>query len=144
MPRYEYKVVPAPRKGVRAKGMRGVDQKFANALQGAMNLQAADGWEYLRTDTLPCEERHGLSGKTTVFQNMLVFRRPVADDAAPDTAPMPETEPTTLAPRPVRLDPPIAAPQATMAAEAEDGQPDIPMDGADDDGPGSATGRQPT
>jgi len=94
MARYAYKVVPAPRKGQRAKGVRGTDQKFANALQVAMNLQAAEGWEYLRTDTLPCEERHGLGGKVTVFQNMLVFRRALDDAGAPGERP--ETAPQAL------------------------------------------------
>ena len=75
MPNYEYKVVPAPRKGLRAKGIRGAENKFANALQDVMNTQAADGWEYFRTDTLPCDERQGLTGRSTTFQNMLVFRR---------------------------------------------------------------------
>ena len=77
MPRYEYKVIPAPKKGLRAKGVRGTELRFANALQELMNEYGAQGWEYQRTDTLPCEERVGLTGKTTGFQNMLVFRRVV-------------------------------------------------------------------
>ncbi len=115
MARYAYKVVPAPRKGQRAKGVRGTDQKFAHALQVAMNLEAADGWEYLRTDTLPCEERHGLGGKVTVFQNMLVFRRALDDAGAPlelpETTPqaLPEPPPET-APETVTETPPEAAP----------------------------------
>lgn len=72
---YEYKVVPAPARGLKAKGVKTAEDRFANALQTAMNEQAADGWEYLRADTLPCEQREGLMGKTTVYQNMLVFRR---------------------------------------------------------------------
>ena len=75
MPRYEYKVIPAPKKGLRAKGVRGTELRFANALQELMNEYGAQGWEYQRTDTLPCEERVGLTGKSTGFQNMLVFRR---------------------------------------------------------------------
>jgi hypothetical protein len=43
-----------------------------------MNDMAREGWEYLRADTLPCEERAGLTGKTTTYQNVLVFRRVVA------------------------------------------------------------------
>jgi len=72
---YEYKVVPAPTRGKRAKGLRSSADRFANALSMVINEQAAEGWEYLRTDTLPAEERQGLTGRTTVFQNMLVFRR---------------------------------------------------------------------
>lgn len=79
MPRYEYKVIPAPKKGLRAKGVRGTELRFANTLQEVMNEHGAQGWEYQRTDTLPCEERQGLTGKTTGFQNMLVFRRVIEE-----------------------------------------------------------------
>jgi hypothetical protein len=72
---YEYKVIPAPLRGLKAKGVKTGEERFALALQTAMNEQAADGWEYLRTDTLPNEQREGLLSKTTVYQNMLVFRR---------------------------------------------------------------------
>ena len=72
---YEYKVVPAPARGLKAKGLKTVEDRFANALETAMNELAGDGWEYLRADTLPCEQREGIMGRTTVFQNLLVFRR---------------------------------------------------------------------
>ena len=75
MQRYEYRVVPAPKKGKKAKGVKTAEGRFAAALGDCMNEMAADGWEYLRTDTLPSEERAGITGRTTVFQNMLVFRR---------------------------------------------------------------------
>ncbi len=78
---FEYKVVPAPTRGKKAKGLKTQADRFANALEAAINDLAADGWEYVRTDTLPAEERQGLTGRTTVFQNMLVFRR-VAGAAA--------------------------------------------------------------
>lgn len=93
---YEYKVIPAPTRGVKAKGVRTPEERFANALQTEMNAQASDGWEYLRTDTLPSEQREGLLSKTTVYQNMLVFRRAkvVARPA------MQPPEPPIAAPRP--------------------------------------------
>ncbi|MEQ3625233.1 MAG: hypothetical protein ABNH26_10910 [Celeribacter sp.] len=75
MTRYEYKVVPAPEKGQRVKGAKGPRERFAHVLETLMNEFGAEGWEYLRADTLPCEERTGLTGKTVVYQNMLVFRR---------------------------------------------------------------------
>ncbi|AKS45690.1 protein of unknown function [Octadecabacter temperatus] len=74
---FEYKVVPAPMRGLKAKGVKGTPARFANALQSVMNDLGADGWEYQRTDTLPVEERVGLTGKNTTFQNMLVFRRAI-------------------------------------------------------------------
>ncbi len=75
MTHFEYKVIPAPKKGLRGKGVKGTDGKFANALTTVMNDMAADGWQYQRSDTLPLEERSGLTGKTTTYMNMLVFRR---------------------------------------------------------------------
>jgi len=72
---FEYKVVPAPMRGLKAKGIKGTPARFANALQLVMNDLGAQGWEYQRTDTLPVEERFGLTKKSTSFQNMLVFRR---------------------------------------------------------------------
>lgn len=74
---FEYKVIPAPVRGLKAKGIKGTPERFANALQTVMNELGAVGWDYQRMDTLPVEERVGLTGKTTKFQNMLVFRRAV-------------------------------------------------------------------
>lgn len=75
MQRYEYKVVPAPEKGEKARGVKGTPARFAHRLSRLMNELAREGWEYMRADTLPCEERTGLTGKTLTYQNMLVFRR---------------------------------------------------------------------
>ncbi len=82
MSHYEYKVVPAPKKGLKGKGIKGAEDRFANALMTTMNELGAEGWEYQRSDTLPCEERSGMLGKSTTFQNMLVFRREVLVEAA--------------------------------------------------------------
>ena len=72
---YEYKVVPAPVQGTKAKGVKTTQDRFALTLTEILNAQASDGWEYWRTDTLPCEERKGLTGRETTYQNMLIFRR---------------------------------------------------------------------
>ena len=77
MPVYEYKVVPAPKKGLKGKGLKTTDARFANAMMVEMNELGVEGWEYQRTDTLPCEERTGLRGRNTTFLNMLVFRREI-------------------------------------------------------------------
>jgi len=92
MPRYKYKVVPAPQKGVKAKGMRTPEARFSLALQGLMNDLAAEGWEYQRAETLPSTERAGLTGSTTEWRNVLVFRRVAAadaDDFRPERLPAP-------------------------------------------------------
>jgi len=83
MPAYEYKVIPAPIKGQKAKGVRSTPARFANAVEILINQHAGEGWEYLRTDTLPCEERQGLRARVTVYQNLLVFRRTLQKAAEP-------------------------------------------------------------
>ena len=79
MQRYEYRVVPAPRKGEKARGLKTVEERFAYVLTAMMNKMGSEGWEYQRADALPCDERVGLTGSKTVFQNMLVFRRPAGE-----------------------------------------------------------------
>jgi hypothetical protein len=104
MTTYEYRVVPAPQRGLKVKGARTTEARFAQALMALMNELGRDGWEYLRADTLPCEERVGLTGRTTRFQNMLVFRRAVAVETAaaapeaPRTADLPQVEPPVTTP----------------------------------------------
>lgn len=93
---FEYKVVPAPKRGLKGKGVKGNEGRFANALQTVMNELGKDGWEYLRTDTLPAEEREGLMGRTTVFQNMLIFRRSLAVSDPADTVASETEEETPL------------------------------------------------
>ena len=115
MPTYEFRVVPAPKAGLKAKGVRSNEERFAYALETLMNEMGAQGWDYVRADTLPAEERQGLTGRTTVYQNMLVFRREtmVSQTASPqrisDYAIM---SPPTMAPpaimAPVRLPDPDA------------------------------------
>lgn len=78
MQRFEYKVMPAPKRGEKARGVKTVEDRFALTLTQLMNTLGAEGWDYVRADTLPCEERVGLTGTKTTFQNVLVFRRPVA------------------------------------------------------------------
>ena len=75
MQRYEYKVVPSPRKGEKSRAARTTPDRFALAMTTLMNRLALDGWEYLRADTLPCDERVGFTGSKTTFQSLLVFQR---------------------------------------------------------------------
>ena len=115
---YEYKVIPAPLRGLKAKGLKTAEDRFANALETAMNEQASDGWEYLRADTLPSEQREGLMSKTTVYQNMLVFRRTKAAVMPALRPPEPPViaAPPKVAPAPVKTlmldEPSVAAPKA--------------------------------
>ena len=82
MQNYEYKVVPAPRRGEKAPGAKSTPDRFAVALSHLINDLGAQGWDYLRADTLPVDERAGLTGTKTTFQSLLVFRRVVEVAAA--------------------------------------------------------------
>ncbi|WP_424989578.1 DUF4177 domain-containing protein [Fluviibacterium sp. S390] len=77
MSHFEYKVTPAPARGVKGKGGNDASSRFAATLSEALNQEARDGWDFLRAETLPVEERQGLTGTKTVFRSMLVFRRSV-------------------------------------------------------------------
>lgn len=124
MKRFEYKVVPAPKKGEKARGVKRTEDRFAHALTLIMNELGAKGWEYVRSDTLPCEERSGLTSKVTTFQNMLVFRRELAartDAQAETVAPRAVAAPAVTTP----LNPsaPVLGPAFvhTRRARAENG-----------------------
>ncbi|PKP84512.1 MAG: DUF4177 domain-containing protein [Alphaproteobacteria bacterium HGW-Alphaproteobacteria-2] len=75
----EYKVVPAPRRAGKVRGVRGTEARFAHTLAEFLNEMAADGWEFLRSERLAVEERSGLFSRRTEEQTVLIFRR----DAAP-------------------------------------------------------------
>lgn len=75
MTRYEYKVVPAPHKGTKAKGVKTPEGRFALSVEQILNQMGAEGWEYQRAELLPSDERSGLTGSTTHWRNVLVFRR---------------------------------------------------------------------
>ena len=113
MAQYEYKVVPAPRRGLKGKGIKGAESRFAHAIQTLMNTQSDEGWEFLRAETLASEERHGLASAQTVYRDLLVFRRPravVEDTVNPD--------PLKLSP-PAVPDPEPAAPEITAPETAD-------------------------
>ncbi len=109
MSKYEYKVVPAPAKGRKARGVRKAEDKFAFALEDTMNELAQDGWEFQRTETLPNEERSGLTSSTTTYRSVMVFRRsfeaaqnpqPVAPVVQTVVETLPEPEPQKKLPAP--------------------------------------------
>jgi len=114
---FEFMVIPAPRRGVKARGARTTEDRFALALTTLMNELGAEGWDYLRADALPCDERAGLTGTRTTIQNVLVFRRPLleADAGAGPQAPLRLTVQGPALAAPPRLGPaatplPAAAP----------------------------------
>lgn len=100
---YEYKVIPAPARGQKGKGIKGAEGRFANALELQMNALATEGWEFLRAETLPNEERSGLTGTQTTYRSVMVFRRAAAGT-------LEAFEPETL----------VAEPTAELPAPTED------------------------
>lgn len=75
MPRHEYKVIPAPRRGTKSREAKTTEDRFALTLSNLMNELGRDGWEYVRSETLPTEERAGFMKTRVVEQTMLIFRR---------------------------------------------------------------------
>lgn len=91
---YEYRLVPSPTRAEKTKGVKTGAGRLAHTVEAVINAQARDGWQYLRADVLPAQERQGLTGKATVYHTVLVFQRPVAADGGViQPAPEPEFEP---------------------------------------------------
>lgn len=143
---FEYVVVPAPRKAPKIKTAKTTEARFAHALTEIMNTYGAEGWEFLRSDTLPCDERSGLTGTKTVYQTVLVFRRALEPDVAPHAVPMadrvatPEQLAAELAPQA-----PAAAPAAAEAPPAPKLNPAPPQPAAHPPrlGPAAESGTPP-
>lgn len=127
MSAYEYKAIPAPTRGEKAKGVKTPADRFAHAVTAEINRMAAEGWNYIRAETLPAEERSGLTGRNTVYHNLLIFRRELPDTAlsprdvpapAATVQPLPET-----APAPATRATADPAPAPVSARKAETPQP---------------------
>ncbi len=123
---FEYKVVPAPNRGEKARGAKTPADRFAQALTSMMNDLGRDGWEFVRADTLPAEERSGLTRRTTVYHSVMVFRRPVSE------------VPVEEAPRKL-LTAEAPAGKAPPVRIAADPAPARPLDGAQEDTPDSGS-----
>ena len=96
---------------VRVSGPR--SRELALALTGMMNQLGAEGWDYVRADTLPCEERSGLTGTKTSYQTVMVFRRALAASAAAGSGAEPVTPVRAEGPR---LGSPVAMPAGPAPA----------------------------
>ncbi|UWQ82330.1 DUF4177 domain-containing protein [Leisingera caerulea] len=117
MQAFEYKVVPAPAKGTKAKGVKTPEARFANSIEILLNEMAAEGWEFQRAELLPSEERSGLTGSSTNWRNVMVFRRALAAEHA-GTAP---------------------APAEAAAVEFRHSEPPLTATAGDPEAPGGAT-----
>lgn len=98
MSQFEYTAIPAPIRSEKAKSAKTPAERFALTLTAEINRMADEGWEYLRAETLPSEERSGLTGRTTLFHNLLIFRRPKAAAIKPRALTQAEAKPANPAP----------------------------------------------
>lgn len=146
---FEYKVVPAPARGEKAKGVKTPEERFAFRLEHLMNDMARDGWEFQRAETLPSEERGGLAQTVTNWRSVLVFRRamstqedsaavqepallaPPKEDARPDDTAQPESQPEPEA------NPMVASDGADSGGTQPDIAPDAPVAVSESPKPGS-------
>lgn len=112
---HEYTAIPAPTRGEKSRDAKTPADRYALSLTTELNRMAGDGWEYVRSDVLPSEERTGLTGRATVYHSLLIFRRPLAparqDAARGRHVPQPEYP---VSASPVR--PPEPTPQVPDAA----------------------------
>lgn len=125
MQRHEYIVTAAPDRGQRAKDAKTPTDRYALALAEILNDMAAEGWEYVRAETLPSDERSGIASRQTLWHNVLVFRRSLPDAPPVDSiAPQP-TKIEAAAPAP----PPSApAPRAAPSSAPVDTRTNQPAD----------------
>ena len=158
MQNYEYKVVPAPNRGKKARGVKTPEARFANGIEGVLNEMAAQGWEFQRAEMLPSEERSGLTGTKTTWRNLLVFRRalnggghivPTSETAAEPvlaTSAAPEAAVAAATSEPeaelIAETPRVSAPEAHHAPEpapltAIAGDPEAPPEAIPVPGPGA-------
>ncbi len=119
---YTYKTVAAPRRLKKVKGVKGQDALLAHSVEELIAVEAAQGWEYLRADTFPVEEKGGMFSKAVVTERaLLVFRKPVAIQHAQQAQPQAAHAPSAAHPappqpavsRPVTPQPQATEPQIT-------------------------------
>lgn len=131
---YDYKIVPAPKKAKKVKGVSSAAELFALTLTDAINEHARQGWEYYGSEELAIETPGGWFRRArTEEHTVLVFRRSrehlsprvaaettpaapretpreIARDAAPRSAPR---ELSRDLPRPRAVDEPVLGPAPT-------------------------------
>jgi hypothetical protein len=123
---FEYKCVAGPTI-VAVKSARGRDQAV-KAFEDIMNIEAAQGWEYVGIDEFHVSEPQGLFTRKRVYvpSKILVFRRVKAGIAA--TVPAKAAEPA-VQPQPPEMPvalPPPSAPLAELDNAAADGPAEAP------------------
>lgn len=123
MAKYEYKVVAAPKRAKRVKGIKSKDGQFAMMLEAMMNEEGGSGWQFYRAETLPMEERTGMMSKPVeVYQSVLVFRRERAPAELPRSrqrTAFDEPDQPPLQPQVIPAPAPRAAPERAAFMDAQ-------------------------
>ncbi|MEM9063652.1 MAG: hypothetical protein AAGD13_24605 [Pseudomonadota bacterium] len=119
---YEYKCVGAPEKAKRRRGAKTRSDRVAATMQDIIAAEAVGGWEYLRTDLIPVEEKNGFFSRAhEVHRAVLIFRRgePEAMQSRPLRADSVSPGPAMVAPVPQAPQPvqPVAAEPEPVAPE---------------------------
>jgi len=77
MQHYDYKVVPAPRRLKKIRGISSSAELCAMTLAETLNAVAREGWEYLRAEQVAAAPVGGWFRRgAEVVETVLVFRRP--------------------------------------------------------------------
>ena len=118
MTRHEYTVIPAPSRADKIKGARTPADRFSATLAQVLNDMAREGWDYVRAETLPSEERSGLTSRNTVWNNVLIFRRALHVEAAVATEAEEPAPPRAAQPRPAAAHAPAVNPPPVTAPAA--------------------------
>lgn len=129
MAAYEYRAVAAPRRVKKIRGVKEQDARMAMTFEDLIQENAAEGWEYMRADTFPIEEKKGFFSRARETRRaVMVFRRPAehvsallhqetrdrqpaaAAPAPQATQPQPQPENAHAAPQhaPARVEPTVA------------------------------------
>lgn len=120
MTEYEYRVIPAPDRGEKTRGAKTAGERYGQAMTSLLNRMGREGWEYLRADMLPSEERSGLTRRTTVYHHMLVFRRTLSAGATEAFAAPRQLTTEAPAGKAPRLEGPAAELRAEPARDSTD------------------------
>lgn len=124
MQQYEYKVIPAPARAEKTRGAKTTEERYAVTLAGLLNAHAQEGWEFVRSETLPTEERAGFTKRRTVYVNLLVLRRPAGQVVGENAVQAPEVSKSFLslgrfARRSAAPEVGPAAPRTELSAEGQ-------------------------
>jgi hypothetical protein len=116
---YDYKIVPAPKRAKKVKGVSGAADLFALTLNDSINELARQGWEYYCSEQLSIQAPGGwFSRARTEEHTVLVFRKPREHLSPRIASEIPREEPAAMRPVEVpRREPSLGGVSATELAQ---------------------------